>query len=1395
MLSINWHGIRPINGDQREGFEEFITQIARKENIPNAKQFIRKGKPDAGVECFWILNDDTEWAWQAKYFTSFFNTTQWKQIDESVETAIEKHPKMIKYIIAMPIDPPDARLKGKESLLKKWDNHLTKWIELAKARSQNIEFVPWWSSDLITRLQLPENAGMSLFWFDTASFTDDWFIKKTEQAIADLGSRYSPELNVELDIAKIFDGIARDDNFFKLSHDKFDELLMALQKVQSRVENNELSMYLKKLNGCISNFHEEYKNIKLIGDDIYDFGILIKLQETTIEVLSDILKCTSVISIDNQNRESIDFLKYNIRNAQSAVDEFRNFTNSIIVSLFNNPFLLLSGEAGIGKSHLLADVVKKRNHENKYSILLLGQHFNKDEPPSKQILNQFGLNCDFDDFLEALNSKAQTSGSRLILFIDAINEGGGKHLWVNYINGFIKNISKYRWLGVVLSIRSSYLPLFKDNIKTLSGLVYQYKHVGFYDVEYAASKFFFKNFNIELPQIPFLHPEFKNPLFLKLFCEGLQKSGYTKIPDGFSGITTIFNFFIDGINIKLQRDFDFPMGINIVNQIIQRLIKYELEQNEHRIPLDIAVCIISEFQSTYHVVDKSTNNLTDALISEGIISKNSFWKEKGQYEEYIYIAYERFEDHIIASSILDKISVDNITSETIEKGRLFKYLKDRQSINMNKGIIDALSIQLPEKYKIELFEIVKDNESACEIADSFVNSLIWRKENKIFRQEVLDYVYTVVLKFEGTRDAFFDTVIALSGNPKQYFNADWLHKILINTSLAHRDAWWTIFINRINSDNSSIERLIDWAWSLDDNNYITDESVELSATMLSWFLTSTNRKLRDATTKSLVCLLQNRLPVVINILKRFKNVNDPYVYERLFAVAYGCTLRTSQKNSIKDLSECIYKTIFDKEKVYPHVLLRDYARNVIEYALSLGLEMNIDVAKIRPPYKSDFPIIPSDEEIGNYKIDYNNPGYSKGINSILQSMEVEYTRDGKVANYGDFGRYVFQLAFSNWDNLSPVDLKNIAIQRIFDLGYDKQKHDIFDSNLPYNGRSPPTIERIGKKYQWVAMHELMAQVADNYKMHDPSANWQGKKYIFFEGPWEPYVRDFDPTIINKIDVSAIITLNENFNYTYEGVSNEEWIKDTSNLPNPSKIIEDASGEWISLARFLILKEERPLGEENYIKPQKEFWYMIKSYLVEAKRYENIVNWLSSKNFYGRWMPESHERYELFNREFYWSPAFRFFQNDYYCGREDNIIYDRENDKNIGEVIVSDITYHCGSDFVQENSLSILKPCLTLTKSLHLEYRNNESYMYSNSGELICFDSSEGFDNVQQCLYFKKTILQDFLKRSGYKLIWTVLAEKTVLGNISMDNPSPRIILSGVYTLDDDNIVGKLNRYE
>ena len=94
MIDINWNNIRCIDSSQQNGFEEFICQLARKQKIDNAEKFIRIGKPDGGVEGYWICKDCSEICWQAKFFTSAISNSQWNQINSSVITVLNTHKNL-----------------------------------------------------------------------------------------------------------------------------------------------------------------------------------------------------------------------------------------------------------------------------------------------------------------------------------------------------------------------------------------------------------------------------------------------------------------------------------------------------------------------------------------------------------------------------------------------------------------------------------------------------------------------------------------------------------------------------------------------------------------------------------------------------------------------------------------------------------------------------------------------------------------------------------------------------------------------------------------------------------------------------------------------------------------------------------------------------------------------------------------------------------------------------------------------------------------------------------------------------------------------------------------------------------------------------------------------------
>jgi hypothetical protein len=213
-MSINWQNLRSWNGSQPLAFEELCCQLAAYEQTPNGSQFIRKGAPDAGVECFWKLPNGDEWGWQAKFFLSSPGKGQWNQLDKSVKYAIEKHPRLTRYIICLPIDRQDPRIKKQKWFMEKWDDYVRKWQTWVQKKGMAVEFSYWGEHEIWERLSREEHRGRYFFWFNKELFSQTWFENRIKETIANVGPRYTPELNVELTIARLFDGLGRTSEFY-----------------------------------------------------------------------------------------------------------------------------------------------------------------------------------------------------------------------------------------------------------------------------------------------------------------------------------------------------------------------------------------------------------------------------------------------------------------------------------------------------------------------------------------------------------------------------------------------------------------------------------------------------------------------------------------------------------------------------------------------------------------------------------------------------------------------------------------------------------------------------------------------------------------------------------------------------------------------------------------------------------------------------------------------------------------------------------------------------------------------------------------------------------------------------------------------------------------------------
>ncbi|WP_438335742.1 AVAST type 2 anti-phage system protein Avs2 [Edwardsiella tarda] len=1325
----------------------------------------------------------------------------------------------------------------------------------------------------------------------TFHLSDDWLNEKNRQAIADLGGRYTPELNVKLEFAKIFDGLGRTNKFPQIFYSHIDEFLKAGNKLHSC---DAISSQLSEISQSLSKITKQYQEInfsklnKIPTEKFIDYVSMCQLA---------INKAESILWELREEPEQAGETKYYLDNYSSTLRELRKldyacddlltFINSTTVKLANNPFFLLEGKAGVGKSHLLADVIKTRIASGYPSLLILGQQLTSDESPWSQIFKRLQLKITSREFLEKLNLYGQKTGRRVLIFIDAINEGSGNKFWNDYINSFVDEIKCFEWLGLIMSVRTTYrsVTISRENVERNNFEIYE--HDGFKNIELEAVSLFYAYYNIERPSSPNLHPEFKNPLFLKLLCEGIKKNGLTKVPVGFNGISKVMNFLVEGVNKTLAspKKYSFDPSFPLVNEALNEIIKLKIKIGGNSISLKSAHSAVQSVVSNY-VTDK---NFLCALIDEGLLTKGIIRNDDDSTEEVVYLAFERFDDHLTVKFLLD--DVENIENEFKSDGHLKSYFNNGSDFYINSGIVEALSIQLPEKYGKELYEFLPEFSNNDKLLEAFIDSLIWRDINAIDFEKIKPFINEKVFGFNNSFDYFLEAVISISGVVDHPFNANFLHNWLKEYSLPNRDAFWTTKLKYKYSEDSAFRHLIDWAWDSVDKSYISDESIELVATGLCWFLTSSNRKLRDCSTKALVNLLEARIPVLNKIIEKFYGVNDPYVWERIFAVALGCTLRTDNFKDLKYLAETVYQKVFCSEYVYPNILLRDYAREIIEFSAHLGLDLDgIELSKTRPPYNSIWPDdIPSKEEL---KSIYNEDSYSELWRSIMGGGDFSRYTIGTNYNHSDwsgckFGeipivrKQVFKafkskltdqqkelyeatdpiiyddkgediisgiiklnnvigrktqekikaskesfksslscdmlIEFENDiepylddnNNLLETDkyfdlrvAERFIFNRVVELGWDPEKHGGFDRQIGTGrGRRESFQERIGKKYQWIAYYEYLARLADNFIRFEGCRD--DRKESPYQGPWEPYVRDIDPTILLKktgmkeLNHQDMWWINDEvFDWT---CSNEEWVKSSTSITNPHALIEVKNGngdEWLVLESYPSWKEPKIIGGDDWALPRKEIWCQIRSYIVKLKEFENFRDWARSQHFMGKWMPEATNRYQLFNREFYWSEAFQFFKSDYYGGSDWISVSDQESRAKIADVSVTSVNYLWEEEFDESKieTLSFLKPSNLIFEKMGLKNGEVEGSFNDQDGTMVCFATEAMYLSKTHLLVKKEPFLK-MLSDNDFAVVWTLLGEKGVIGgSLTSNHHFCRQEFSGAFYFEGNQLIGSHKTY-
>jgi hypothetical protein len=162
-------------------------------------------------------------------------------------------------------------------------------------------------------------------------------------------------------------------------------------------------------------------------------------------------------------------------------------------------------------------------------------------------------------------------------------------------------------------------------------------------------------------------------------------------------------------------------------------------------------------------------------------------------------------------------------------------------------------------------------------------------------------------------------------------------------------------------------------------------------------------------------------------------------------------------------------------------------------------------------------------------------------------------------------------------------IQRYVVKRVFDLGWTIERFEYFDNHvISYNGRNASKAERIGKKYQWIAYHEICALVADNFQFRNEMGS-SGVEHAF-QGPWQDYSRNLDPShslLSTKGDSESengwwAPSFDPDWGEQQDGSS---WAENFSDFPDLGSLVQktDPSGRTWMVAD-LSFDRDRPVPE-------------------------------------------------------------------------------------------------------------------------------------------------------------------------------------------------------------------------
>ena len=414
---------------------------------------------------------------------------------------------------------------------------------------------------------------------------------------------------------------------------------------------------------------------------------------------------------------------------------------------------------------------------------------------------------------------------------------------------------------------------------------------------------------------------------------------------------------------------------------------------------------------------------------------------------------------------------------------------------------------------------------------------------------------------------------------------------------------------------------------------------------------------------------------------------------------------------------------------------------------------------------------------------------SRFVASLTEEQVTEYLSIRETSS-GDEPRF------------DPSIIQRYVLWRVFDLGWTAERFGEFDQMAGSGyGRNADKAERIGKKYQWIAYHEILAYISDHYQYRE-QYRYDGSADPY-RGPWQIHRRDIDPSCALPAIVGGNSPREDNAVWwegsTYsdwrQHLDDRAWLDQSDDFPDPKEIVRVVKthddDRWVNVQAMPAWRQPVPPEHESSDVDHRQVWLHATAHFVAAGDTSEFLEWSKRVAFWGGWMPRPEPASQLFLGEHGWSPAFMDT-----LGATDSAYVPESRDGIVCpiELRAAAFEYYgrCGGyDCSAREERTFYVPSPEFIQAMGLRLSGAGGDFVDSEGRLAAFDPT-----VQQSgppgLLLREDLLADYLEQSGLALVWSVAGEKEAFsaGWSSSWNGSRRF--SGAYRYTPSGIEGALS---